>query len=880
MFHSTYFQNMSFFKSLAFKNVIIYLLIFLVGLGMVGYLLLSNSSKRILESAENQLLHNGSLVEIQIRDYVHNLVFYMDYLSKSPVLYSYLEKRDSSSLEFLVQNYLTLVQSNKNFSQIRYIRAADGKEVARVDQKSGKSEIVSVSKLQYKQEKQYFIKAAKLSSGELYFSPINLNREHGEISQPFTPTLRVARPIYHKDKLQGVLVINTNLIEFFNRLNITVGSDFILRMVNEDGYYLMHENPDSTFIFDTEPLASKPQFKLAINEIASETILSRPEELMSIHKINVEGMSYDLIYTVIANRSNLLSAYYKWRKKSLLIILFAAMLFILISFSILNRQLKSLRRLTDSMKQFPLNRKVSELPINRDDEIGDLAKGYEEMANIINQQLQSIEGEKSLAELAERNKSEFIENISHEIRNPLQSIMGLCDMLERNNPNSNQIDILNSIKLNANNLNGLVNNILDFQNVINGNINIELKWTSINDLMNEIVLGNQFKAKQKSISISTNLDNRLQNLEMELNQLRICQVLNNLISNAISHSPVGSNISVKCELKAGIEQDEKLVFSVIDEGPGVNQETLLKLTERYYSNHETRSPDSNFGLGLTIVNEILSQLNSKLKVRSEKNRGATFYFELTAKKRIKSDHQIAAKKSVELKGLNVLVVEDDIQVLNNHKYLLKDCHVVYAKSYDSINLPFQQLDLLITDFKFENDDLINHLKFIRSIITDSTLIAIVSGVENPNLNKVKEISSAVTFLKKPFDNDYFLEMISLGLAISKFGLPEIDTIKKDYDYQENKYKPAIQLLLNEWTNYAKRLTNCIRKQDTKEFDEILHKFNTTLRRLKLTKLEEKLVSIRDDMESNEIDLKKEVTELNKIMKSYFNFIEKLVSNNH
>ena len=880
MFHSTYLQNMSFFKSLAFKNVIIYLLIFLVGLGMVGYLLLSNSSKRILESAENQLLHNGSLVEIQIRDYVHNLVFYMDYLSKSPVLYSYLEKRDSSSLEFLVQNYLTLVQSNKNFSQIRYIRAADGKEVARVDQKSGKSEIVSVSKLQYKQEKQYFIKAAKLSSGELYFSPINLNREHGEISQPFTPTLRVARPIYHKDKLQGVLVINTNLIEFFNRLNITVGSDFILRMVNEDGYYLMHENPDSTFIFDTEPLASKPQFKLAINEIASETILSRPEELMSIHKINVEGMSYDLIYTVIANRSNLLSAYYKWRKKSLLIILFAAMLFILISFSILNRQLKSLRRLTDSMKQFPLNRKVSELPINRDDEIGDLAKGYEEMANIINQQLQSIEGEKSLAELAERNKSEFIENISHEIRNPLQSIMGLCDMLERNNPNSNQIDILNSIKLNANNLNGLVNNILDFQNVINGNINIELKWTSINDLMNEIVLGNQFKAKQKSISISTNLDNRLQNLEMELNQLRICQVLNNLISNAISHSPIGSNISVKCELKAGIEQDEKLVFSVIDEGPGVNQETLLKLTERYYSNHETRSPDSNFGLGLTIVNEILSQLNSKLKVRSEKNRGATFYFELTAKKRIKSDHQIAAKKSVELKGLNVLVVEDDIQVLNNHKYLLKDCHVVYAKSYDSINLPFQQLDLLITDFKFENDDLINHLKFIRSIITDSTLIAIVSGVENPNLNKVKEISSAVTFLKKPFDNDYFLEMISLGLAISKFGLPEIDTIKKDYDYQENKYKPAIQLLLNEWTNYAKRLTNCIRKQDTKEFDEILHKFNTTLRRLKLTKLEEKLVSIRDDMESNEIDLKKEVTELNKIMKSYFNFIEKLVSNNH
>jgi hypothetical protein len=174
----------------------------------------------------------------------------------------------------------------------------------------------------------------------------------------------------------------------------------------------------------------------------------------------------------------------------------------------------------------------------------------------------------------------------------------------------------------------------------------------------------------------------------------------------------------------------------------------------------------------------------------------------------------------------------------------------------------------------------DHLEFIKRSITESTLIAIVSGAENPNLIKIKKFSSAVFYLKKPFDNNHFREMIKVGLIISKFGLPEIEAIKKDYDFQENKYKPAIKLLLQEWTSYTKHLINCIRKGNLEEFDEILHKFNTTLRRLKLSKFEEKLVSIKDDIALNKVDSKVQISDLKSIMRSYYTFIENLLAKNN
>ena len=186
---------MKLFRSFAFKNAIFYFFVFLSGLGVIGYFMLNNSSKRIIETAKNRLTHNSDLVEIQLVDYIDGLIAQVSYLSNSPILKKYLTYEDSSSYHLLSQNYLSVIRSNSDFFQIRYIEATYGKEVVRVDQLNGKARIVQADELQYKANRPYFLETKKLDSGGIYFSDINLNREFGKISEPKTPTLRIACPL-------------------------------------------------------------------------------------------------------------------------------------------------------------------------------------------------------------------------------------------------------------------------------------------------------------------------------------------------------------------------------------------------------------------------------------------------------------------------------------------------------------------------------------------------------------------------------------------------------------------------------------------------------------------------------------------------------------
>lgn len=856
---------MSLFKSLAFKYAIIYLVIFLTGLAMLGYLLLDSSSNRIIVTAENELKHNGDLVEIQLRDYINGLVSDMYNLSNSPILDMYLANKSETNYKLLAHSYLTLIQSYEDFSQIRLLNAKDGAEVVRVDQRNGNTSIAPKDQLQNKSDRQYIQEAIKLTEGDIYFSEINLNRDFGKISKPLTPTLRVARPIYLDGKINSVIVINTDLTKLFARLNEAVGDNFNMRMINDQGYYIMHENVDSTFIFEfgnASPQIYNPKDKSPINH--------NRDQLVSTHRFSYEYMQYDIIYQVIASRSILLGPYYMWRNQSIFLILLTGLLFTIIAFTILNRQSKSLREVTDNMKLFP-NRKVAgDLPLHREDEIGELARGFSEMTDIINNQINSIEAEKLKAEKAEKEKSEFIENISHEIRNPLQSIIGLSNILEQNKPNANQIDILKSIKLNTSNLHGLVNNILDYQNVLKGATIINQDWCNINDLIQEISTGNQYAAEQKSILIKSDKDASLDNMILKIDRLRVSQVLNNLIANALTHTLSGGQILIKSKLVKNNTDRACVLLSVIDDGIGMSQEYLSKITDRYFTqNSETNN--KNFGLGLTIVNEILGQLNSKLNVTSKENVGSTFSFELTSPfKEERKDQNI---EYTNLEHLNILVVDDDEQILELYKHMLRSCTVKYSMDFSEIDRG-DKYDIIIADNNLAQSQLSDHIDTIKEITTDDFCLIVVSGANN-HIDILKEEFPNLQIALKPVSHDDLLSIIESGLVLSKYNSPQIQEIKKDYDYDSVKYTAAIRLLISEWKKYENRIISSIDNNDVSEMEDTIHKFNTTLRRLKLAKLELKLVSIKDEMIDGTINRIEVKNEINKIMRI---MLDKIKSN--
>lgn len=862
---------MNFYQSLAFKNAIRYLLIFLTGLGIMGFLLLDNSSKRILQTAENQLLHSGDLIEVQLKEYVNGLVSGLDFLSKNPLLLRYLTESSDENRALLSDEFLTLINSKADFAQIRYLDASNGLEIVRVDQKNGVANIVPEAQLQNKSDRAYFKVALTLDPKNIYFSPINLNREFGKISKPHTPTLRVARSIYHENELQGIIVINTDLTKIFEKLRKSVGSNYTLRIVNDAGFYLMHENQDSTFTFEfgSEKAQVSKQF---LNE--DHKLISLPNEIISVHRMNADLMTYPFQYHVIANRSLLLKPYYEWRNKSILLILFIALLFAGIAFFILSTQSKNLKELTKNMRQFTKERQVSELPVNRNDEIGELARSFKEMAIIINQQMESIETEKHKAIIAEKEKSNFIENISHEIRNPLQSILGLSNILEQNRPNPNQIDILKSIKLNTSNLFELVNSILDYQSVIKGNVKSELVWVELNDLVQELTIGSQYAASQKSIQIETDIVNQPGSIEFKIDRLRISQILSNLIANAISHTHTNGTISVSAEMVEHTAKGSKIKFTVSDNGVGMTEAEILRIKERYYTNTKDEQQVSNFGLGLTIVHELLGLMGSSLHIDSKKNSGSTFSFEIESATRAK---QVENSIDFGFEGFfatyDILIIDDDRQVLDFYKHIFGHSKTLFVQSFDELEETLDAtFDIIISDFRLGSDDLLNHLPKLQQLSHSDTCLLILSGAV-PDLTPIQELYPDLIFAQKPMNRKAIFQLLSTHLITTRYGQPELNVIKKDYDFNRDKYNKAITLLSSEWEVYNIRLENSIKNKDIEELDEILHKFRNTLRRLKLSKFEDHLEALKHKLTFNTLDIVALRNEIKLIMITYQSLIK-------
>lgn len=834
------------------------------------------SSKSILESAEKDIIHISELVELKIEEYLIGLSNDVSYLANSPVLQSYILDPTESKYQLLAQDYYSLIQSKPDFSQIRFIGVDDqGKELVRVDRLKDSCRIAKKSELQAKGDRAYFLEALALSTEDIYFSDIDLNRDFGKISIPHMPTLRVAKPIYRSGEKVGVIVINTNLTKLFDNLKNLVNEDYALRMVNANGYYIMHESTDSTFVFEIDANA-KQQFDIrTISQDKWNRVLTSGNQLLAANKIDVSNQNrYTQI--VVADKSYLFTSYYQWRNNSLLIILVTSLLFMLIAFYILNRQANRLGEITKGMLGFPKSRVIGDLPTERKDEIGYLARSLNEMATIINEQINTIEAAKDRAEVAVREKSVFIENMSHEIRNPLQSIIGLTSMLKSNNPTSSQVKLIDSLTFNTTNLNSLVNNILDFQNVISGNLVLEYKWNDVANLVTEVVNSNKYAAISKNISTEFDIPKDVHSEEYNIDSLRFVQILNNLVSNAIKYTDAQGSVIVKLNELSDLLGRKTLRFSVIDTGIGLTEKEIIKMKERYVTGAGVDSLSSSFGLGLSIVNELLAYFGSQLYVKSIKGKGSTFYFDLDLERRVaKVESSVDTKKSI-MPPMDVLIIEDDLQIIELYRHFFNNTEV--RATYHT-SVPSEKAidyDLIISDYRLEGTTLLKEKQRLLKLATKSTPLIVVSATV-PDVDLLSADIDFVYYLSKPFQLPALKMTIARALVFSKYGTPIFESIKADYDYQEAKFKHAIGLLRDEWKSMNSSIIRAMRDSDLESFKDILHKMITSLRRLGLVKLEQYLLNVQSEIESeNNIDIS-EISVLEDALQIYLEVIELEIS---
>ena len=268
------------------------------------------------------------------------------------------------------------------------------------------------------------------------------------------------------------------------------------------------------------------------------------------------------------------------------------------------------------------------------------------------------------AETANRAKSNFLSNMSHDIRTPMNAIIGFTTLAVSNIDDKKRVrDYLGKILSSSNHLLSLINDILDMSRIESGKIHLEETEVSLSDVLHDLktIISGQIHAKQLELYMDA-MD--VTNEDVYCDKTRLNQVLLNLLSNAVKFTPAGGTVSVRIRQCPGTQKGSGLYeIRVKDNGIGMSQEFVKKIFSPFERERtSTVSRTQGTGLGMAITKNIVNMMGGTIEVHTEQGKGTEFIVRLPF--RIQSEHQ-HIEKIAELEGLKALVVDDDFNTCDS-----------------------------------------------------------------------------------------------------------------------------------------------------------------------------------------------------------------------
>ena len=268
------------------------------------------------------------------------------------------------------------------------------------------------------------------------------------------------------------------------------------------------------------------------------------------------------------------------------------------------------------------------------------------------------------AETANRAKSIFLSNMSHDIRTPMNAIIGFTTLAVSNIDDKKRVeDYLGKILSSSKHLLSLINDILDMSRIESGKIHLEETEVCLSDVLHDLktIISGQIHAKQLELYMDA-MD--VTNEDVYCDKLRLNQVLLNLLSNAVKFTPAGGTVSVRLRQYPGkVKGSELYEFRVKDNGIGMSQEFVQKIFSPFERERtSTVSRTQGTGLGMAITKNIVDMMGGTIEVQTEQGKGTEFIVRLPF--RIQSEHQ-RIEKIAELEGLKALVVDDDFNTCDS-----------------------------------------------------------------------------------------------------------------------------------------------------------------------------------------------------------------------
>ena len=369
---------------------------------------------------------------------------------------------------------------------------------------------------------------------------------------------------------------------------------------------------------------------------------------------------------------------------------------------------------------------------------------------------QALEDAVNAAQSANRAKSTFLSNMSHDIRTPMNAIIGFATLASANTDNEEKTrDYLSKILSSSNHLLSLINDVLDMSRIESGKINLEEQEANLSDIFHDIktIISGQIHAKQLELYMDI-MD--VVDEDVYCDKTRLNQVLLNLLSNAIKFTPAGGTISVRvAQLTGAPEGKGQYEICVKDTGIGMSREFAERIFEPFERERtSTVSKIQGTGLGMAISKNIIDMMGGTIEVHTQQGKGTEFIIRVALK--LQSERR-SVEKIKELEGLKALVVDDDFNICSSVTKMLSQVGmrsewtlygkeaVLRARQSSEVGDAFH---VYMIDWRLPDMNGIEVTRQIRSL-GDDTPVIVLTAYDWSDIEEEARNAGVTAFCSKP-----------------------------------------------------------------------------------------------------------------------------------
>jgi signal transduction histidine kinase len=428
--------------------------------------------------------------------------------------------------------------------------------------------------------------------------------QDGKYISKYIDAYRTERSKVELDKLQAIVDMSS----------VGVSADIIVLDKSEDifVYSRIEDNKEADFYDD------KIENKINISD-------KNMEDLVNGKSIEYIDEQYTYIYPVINDNGFVgyiamttpISIISKQLHRIYLIVWISALgaiVFASVVLSLFSKKIlvNPLAEINNAAKRFANGEVDRRVYVGSQDEIGELANSF----NIMAESLEKVE----------KNRRDFISNVSHELRSPITSIKGfIAGIIDGVIPKEKEGYYLDIVYTEIKRLTRLINDLLDLSTAESGKLKFSMKKIDINELIRLCVINSEQSIKEKGIMLEIDLQD--ENCYVNADEDRTMQVITNLLSNAVKYCGNKGIIRISTYYKG-----PKVFVQIYNNGPQITDEEIKHIWDRFYKSDKSRTNKVSTGLGLPIVRMILMQQDEEIWVKNDTGIGVTFTFSLTRHK--------------------------------------------------------------------------------------------------------------------------------------------------------------------------------------------------------------------------------------------------------